>query len=253
MKGFLTAFLILLVSSGAAQAERLASTVSTANVEINSSFDGAALSLFGNVLPDLNSPQKYVEGPYQVIIVVTGPLQDRVTRKKTNTYGIWTNAEQVLFKAFPSYYAVVASTRLEDITPPEGLAALAIPPEQQAEIAAGSNSIKARRFGEALVRMMSEEGHLRVNEDGVQFLSDTAYSARVTLPSDVVNGAFVAHTYVFKNGLLVADKTDGFAVRKSGFERFVFISAQQQPLFYGLACVILALGTGWLAGVVFRR
>jgi uncharacterized protein (TIGR02186 family) len=253
MRGFLTAVLFMLAGSGAAQAERLASTVSTTNVEINSSFDGAALSLFGNILPDLESPQKYVEGPYHVIIVVTGPLQDRVARMKTNTWGIWTNAEQVLFKAFPSYYAVTASARLADITTPENLAALAIPPEQQAEIAAGSNSPKARRFGTALVRMLSEEGHLSVNEDGVRFLSDTAYTARIVLPSDVVNGAFVAHTYVFKAGVLVADKTDGFGVRKSGFERFVFISAQQQPLLYGLACVILALGTGWLAGVVFRR
>jgi uncharacterized protein (TIGR02186 family) len=172
---------------------------------------------------------------------------------KTNTWGIWTNAEQVLFKAFPSYYAVIASARLDGITSPETLAGLAIPPERQAEIAAGSNSMKARRFGAALVRMLGEEGHLSLNEDGVRFVSDTAYTARVTLPSDVVNGAFIAHTYVFKDGALMADKTDGFGVRKSGFERFVFVSAQQQPLLYGLACVILALGTGWFAGVVFRR
>ena len=253
MRGFLTAFLLLLAGAGAAQAERLASTVSTTNVEINSSFDGAALSLFGNILPDLESPQKYVEGPYQIIIVVTGPLQDRVARMKTNTFGIWTNSEQVLFRAFPSYYAVIASTDLESVTSPEVLSRLEIEPEQQAEIAADSTSMRAQRFGAALVRLMSEEGHLSVNEDGVQFLSDTAYTARITLPSDVVNGAFIAHTYVFKDGALMADKTDGFAVRKSGFERFVFISAQQQPLLYGLACVILALGTGWLAGVVFRR
>jgi hypothetical protein len=42
-------------------------------------------------------------------------------------------------------------------------------------------------------------------------------------------------------------------VRKSGFENFVYVMSRQQPLLYGIACVLLALGTGWLAGVVFRR
>jgi hypothetical protein len=42
-------------------------------------------------------------------------------------------------------------------------------------------------------------------------------------------------------------------VRKSGFENFVFVASRQQPLLYGIVCVLLALGTGWLAGVVFKR
>ena len=42
-------------------------------------------------------------------------------------------------------------------------------------------------------------------------------------------------------------------MRKIGFERFLGLAAQQQPLLYGLVCVILALFTGWLGGVVFRR
>ena len=36
-------------------------------------------------------------------------------------------------------------------------------------------------------------------------------------------------------------------------KNFVFVASKQQPLLYGIVCVILALGTGWLAGVVFRR
>ena len=42
-------------------------------------------------------------------------------------------------------------------------------------------------------------------------------------------------------------------MRKIGFERFLALSAVQQPALYGLICVILALFTGWLGGVIFKR
>jgi hypothetical protein len=38
-----------------------------------------------------------------------------------------------------------------------------------------------------------------------------------------------------------------------GFERFLYNAAVGQPFLYGLVCVILAIFTGWLGGVVFRR
>jgi hypothetical protein len=102
-------------------------------------------------------------------------------------------------------------------------------------------------------RLMTEQGHFALKEDAVRFLSTSAYVAQVTLPSDVANGPFIAHTLVLKDKQIVAERTEGFAVRKTGFENFVFVASKQQPLLYGIVCVVLALGTGWLAGVVFRR
>ena len=58
---------------------------------------------------------------------------------------------------------------------------------------------------------------------------------------------------VSRGGEVVAERSDAFVVRKIGFERFLGLAATQQPLLYGIAAVILALFTGWLGGVVFRR
>jgi len=243
--------LALILTVAPAGAERLVSTVSTPTVQITSSFDGTVLSLFGNV--ESSVPAIPADGPFNVIIVITGPLQDRVARLKTNAYGIWTNTEQVSFRQFPSFYAVIASGKLGDIADESVLAADAIRPEDQALIAAKSIDFKAQRFGSELIRLMTEQGHFVVREDGVRFLSNTAYVAQVTLPSDVANGPFLAHTIVLKNRQMVAEGSQGFAVRKTGFENFVFVASRQQPLLYGIVCVLLALGTGWLAGVVFKR
>ncbi|MBI4921965.1 MAG: TIGR02186 family protein [Devosia nanyangense] len=232
-------------------AERLAQIVSSRNVQITSSFDGATLSLFGTIEAD--TPGVALTGPYNVIVIVTGPLQDRVARLKTNRLGIWTNTDQVQFKQFPSFYSVLSSGRLELIAEPTLLAEDSILPEDQARLAAQSVGLKGEMFGAELVRLMTQEGHFSLNEDGVHFLSDTAYMGQVTLPSDVANGPFIAHTLVLKDKQLVAEGSQGFSVRKTGFENFVFVAARQYPLLYGIVCVILALGTGWLAGVAFKR
>ena len=244
--------LLLMVSASPALAERLASTVSNSNVQITSSFDGTVRSLFGTIEPD--TPGVALKGPYNVVVIITGPLQDRVTRLKTNNWGIWSNTDQVTFRQLPSFYVVLASGKLDNVADPQVLdSENVLPIEQALATATIGESSKATQFGTELVRLMTEEGHFAVKEDGVRFLSDTAYVAQVTLPSDVANGPFLAHTLVLKDKQLVAERTEGFSVRKSGFENFVFVASRQQPLLYGIVCVMLALGTGWLAGVVFKR
>jgi uncharacterized protein (TIGR02186 family) len=249
----LLATLALLALTAPAGAERLVSSVSQDEVAITSSFAGETLTLFGNIEPETGSTQKFVDGPFNVIIVITGPLQDRVARFSEPRLGIWMNTDQVVFRNFPSYYHVLASGALGSITDRVEIDRLGIMPLAQARLAATPGQGDTARFGEELVRLMTEQGFVDVNELGVVFRSDTFYSAQVTLPSDAPPGPYLAHTYLFKNGALIAERSEGFSVRKIGFERFLALAATQQPLFYGLVCVILALFTGWLGGVVFKR
>ncbi len=259
MRGALfTAILIAVLGPGQAQAEKLVTGLSTDSVSISSSFDGEALTMFGNVEPASGSTDKFVTGPYQVVIVVEGPHENRVARLKQQQAGIWMNTKEVVFKGFPSYYHVLASDRLNDITAPELLISRSIGPLAQADKSAvvrpGDEALFGKElFSKELVRLMTQARKIGVNEQGVAFRSNTFYSAQLKLPSDVPNGSFIAHTYLFKGGALVAEHTDGFTVRTAGFERFIAVAAAQYPLPYGLTCVLLALFTGWLGGVVFRR
>lgn len=236
-----------------AQAERLISSLSNDTVQITSSFDGERLTFFGTIAPDVGSDQRVAEGPFQVVIVVLGPTQNRVAREKTNNFGVWLNTEQVQFQRFPSYFHVLSSRRLLEITDIATLNANLILPESYAMVPNPAGFMKTLNFGRELIRLMSEEGLFGVQETGVQFHSDTFYSAQLTLPSNAPPGPYIAQTYVFKDGALLARKSEGFAVRKIDFERFLAQSATQQPFLYGLACVILALFTGWLGGVIFKR
>jgi uncharacterized protein (TIGR02186 family) len=242
------------LSAQQAQAVRIVSTLSNQAVEVTSAFSGEKLTLFGSIEPDAGSGEQSVIGPFHVVIVVTGPLQDRVARHKTRRFGIWLNTEQMVFKNFPTFFHVLSSGKLTDITDVTTLNVEGILPEAQAQLAAPADDWwNASVFGHELVRLMTEKGFFDVNPSGVTFLSDTAYVAQLTLPHDIANGPFIAQTYVFKNGEIVAKRSEGFSVRKIGFERFLGQSATQYPLLYGLVCVILAVFTGWLGGVVFKR
>lgn len=254
MRRLILSLLLLAIAGVPAQAERLVSTVSRDLVSITSSFDGETLTFFGNIEPEAGSPLPYVEGPYHIIVVITGPLQNRVARRKDNLFGVWLNTQQVVFEAFPSFYHILSDTQLGNITDPVTLAQLGIMPDRHARAAArGASWWDSIRFAEELVRLMGEEGLLGISQQGVVFRSNTLYSAQITLASNAPPGPYLAHTYLFKNGELVAERSEGFSVRKTGFERFLGLAAVQQPLLYGIAAVILALFTGWLGGVVFRR
>jgi uncharacterized protein (TIGR02186 family) len=236
-----------------AQAARLLSQLSNDTVEITSSFDGERMTFFGNIVPDAGATEKTLEGPFHVIVVVIGPTQNRVARQMTNNFGIWSNTAQVEFLNFPSYFHVLASGRLNEITDITTLTTNNILPESHTLVVDSNDWWRGAVFGQQLVRLMTEQGLFGVQENGVNFLSDNFYSARLTLPSNAPPGPYLALTYVFKDGQIIARKSEGFAVRKIGFERFLALSATQQPLFYGLICVVLALFTGWLGGVLFRR
>jgi uncharacterized protein (TIGR02186 family) len=249
----LLATLVMLVLTLPAGAERLVSMVSREVVAITSSFDGETLTMFGNIEPEAGAERPFVEGPFNIVIVITGPLQDRVARFSEPVFGLWMNTQQAVFDNFPSYYHVLSSGSVEDIVPAATLDELNILPENQMRLALTPGTRNGTALGRELIRLMTKEGRIAVNPTGVVFRSNTFYSAQITLPSDILPGPFLARTYLFKNGELITQSSQGFSVRKIGFERFLGQAATGQPLLYGIVCVALALFTGWLGGVVFRR
>ena len=246
------ALLLILVAAPVA-AEQLITQVSRREVNITSSFSGETLTMFGTIAADTGVPNQVLDGPYHIVITVTGPLQTRVARRMSNVFGIWLNTTEAQYREFPSLYQVLSDAKLTDITDPLTLARRSVPLIAQARNSAASGWWNSLEFGNELIRLMQDKGLYKLNEQGVSFRANTFYFAQVALPSDAPPGPYIAHTYLFKNGEIIAEASDGFSVRKIGFERFLGQSARQYPLLYGLVCVALALFTGWLGGVVFKR
>ncbi len=241
----------LFVLAAQARAQGLVFGTSDPTISIHSNFSGETVTLFGNIEPSADGTPP--AGAFDVVLVVRGPTEDRVVRRKDRQFGIMLNSEYALFSRLPSFYRVLSSRPLEAIVSQETIAERHLTVKAQAEAALSETTGDKDAFVDELVRLMRQANLFRDNGRGVAFLSPTFFSARVELPANVPNGIFLAQALVIQNGEVVATSAQRFYVQKSGFERFLGDAAGDNPLVYGLAVVALALSTGWLGGVLFRR
>ena len=66
-------------------------------------------------------------------------------------------------------------------------------------------------------------------------------------------GTYQVDIKLFSDGALVTRTETAFEIVKVGFEQFVATSARQNGLVYGLVTTAMALMTGWIASIVFRK
>tara|TARA_R100000365_G_scaffold264_1_gene891 strand:+ start:5316 stop:6077 length:762 start_codon:yes stop_codon:yes gene_type:complete len=247
----LLALFALLAMLTGASAQGLVFGTSDPTISIHSNFAGETITLFGNIEPSLDGTPP--QGTFDVVFVIRGPVEERVVRRKSRQFGIMLNADHALFSGLPSFYRVLSSRPLETILDPEVIAERNLTVQAQAALALEETTGNVALFENELVRLMGEANLYRTDERGISFLSPTFFSTRVILPAHVPNGIFLAQALVVQNGQVVAQGAQRFFVQKSGFERFIGEAAVNQPLLYGIATVLLALVTGWLGGVLFRR
>ncbi|MHA1523164.1 MAG: TIGR02186 family protein [Alphaproteobacteria bacterium] len=237
------AALAVLCAPATSRAQGLVTDISEHLISITSSFTGKDLLLFGAL----------DAGGGDIVVVVRGPDNDLVVRRKGLIAGIWVNRKAVTYQQVPGYYAVLSSRPLEQIASAAALERLGIGIGNLKFDTPSSAVRPGGEFQQAVVRLKRAQGLFKANPDGVVFLGDTLFRATVSLPANVPNGVFKAAVYLFRDGQVHAAQTAPLYVNKVGFERLVFNLAQEQPLVYGIVAVLIALFAGWLASVMFRR
>lgn len=249
----LAALVVLAGSALPAEAQRLISALSEQEISIDSTFAGESLTLFGNVEPDIGAAGNSVEGPFDIIITVQGPTSERMVWRKNRVFGVWLNTQGISFPNVPSLYHVLTTRPLFDTISPEVQEEFQIGLGPQAIPAPDADPDLKGAFTQELIRLMTESRRFGQNDRFVTFLSPTFYTAQLVLPADVPNGTYLTKTFLVKDGEILDERADRFFVRTTGIERLLSNSARDYPLLYGIACVLLALFTGWIGAVAFRR
>ena len=254
----LTLALTLAACCGAAMpaaAERLIVSLSNHRVEITSSFTGEDLVLFGTVERDTATVPR--RGGYNLVVTVTGPQQTMRTRRKDRVLGIWVNVDSRAFVRVPSYLAILSNRPVAEIAKPEtlrqmqiGLDNFLLPQSIGPDIA---DTVRDDPFRAAFVRLESQHGLYQENSAAVTFLSPTVFRAAIPLPADVPTGNYAINVELFADSAPIARTNSALEVVKAGFEQYVANAARDHGILYGLATMMMALLTGWLASIVFRR
>lgn len=232
--------------------ERVQIGLSTDRVTITSDFSGADLTIFGAV--DGVDPQVSRQGGYDVIVVLEGPASPVTVWRRTRVLGVWINAQSMSFVGVPLSYSVATTRVFQDITDQTsyrrlslGAANIHLEPEYKDTPATTAEFTKALRERKLAIGLYTE------NIGGVQFLSQTLFRATLNLPADVPVGTHKARAFLFKNGAFVMETSSQLAIVKAGFEQRVYNYAHQYSFYYGIFAVALAMLTGWLGRLIFRR
>ncbi len=237
------------------QAEKLIVSVSNHRVTVTPNYSGEELVLFGSVEKDAATPPHRTN--YDLVVTVRGPRADMVTRRKERRFGIWINTNSRQFISVPSYLALFSNRPFESIATPE------VQRRQQLGL---NNVLLTQRVGpdyadvvpndafrSAFVRLRMQHGLYREDTSAVTFLTPTLFRTGIPLPAEVPIGTYSVEIKLFAEGGLVTKTDTAFEIVKVGFEQFVATTAQQHGFVYGLVTAFMALMTGWMASIVFRK
>lgn len=238
------ALLVVVLAVAAARAETLIVEVSTDTVSIASNFVGTRLSLFGVIERDTMTVPR--PGKYQVVAVVEGPTHEVLVQRKERMLGIWVNGEGVRFPAMPSFYAVFTSENAAPLLAEGGVAR----PLSLAALGARAGSDE---FRAAVARQRAATGQFLEDVGGIIMMTDAFFRAEIPLPGIAEDGTYTVRVFLYADGVLLDSKEETFLVAKVGLEQQLFELARSSPFLYGLGVVVLALVTGYVGGVLFRR
>lgn len=232
----------------------LVTAMSSDIVSIQSNFTGTEIVIFGQARPIERQPN--APGGYELAIVVQGPPEDITTRRKGRFLGVWVNREAETYGRVPSFYAAASTTNIGGIADRGVLDELQIGLNHiNLAISGSSNVALSDRddFRRAFLRLRQEMGLYSEQTASIEFLTKTMFRTTVPLPANIPVGLYRVKSFLFQDGQLVADTEQVLRVAKTGFEQVTFELAQKHSLVYGVLAVLLAIFTGWLAGVIFRR
>jgi uncharacterized protein (TIGR02186 family) len=250
-----TLILMTCFGAGPAAAEKVVVSLSNHRIGITSSFVGEDLVLFGAIEPD--PAAQVLRTAYDLVVTVTGPPQTFRTRRKERVLGIWVNIDSREFVRVPSYLAILSNRPVNEIADQEtlrrlqvGLGNFLLPQRIGPDIA---DTVRDDPFRVAFVRLESDHGLYGESPTAITFLTPAVFRASIPLPADVPVGNYRIDVKLFADGALVTRTNSALEVTKAGFEQFVADAARDYGLLYGCVTAFLALLTGWIASIVFRR
>lgn len=224
---------------------------STSEIAIASDFRGADLTIFGALT---NADELLLAiGQYDVVVTLEGPLDYATVRKKSRVLGIWVNTDAMTFEQVPASYSVAATRQINDILTGEGNLPIGTDHLTLSPTGYVGNAGNLTEFRDAYRRLKLAGGLYQHDFGGVRFVSSSLFRAGLRLPANVPDGMHMVRAYLFKSGTLLTERELPLRVVKTGLEQQITDAAHNQPLAYGVLCVLIAVITGWGASILFRK
>ncbi len=227
--------------------------VSSNEIAITSDFRGADLTIFGALS---NTDELLLAiGQYDVVVTLEGPRDYATVRRKERVLGIWMNTESMTFQQVPESYSIASTRQIDDLEQGPSFNSVGVGIEHLPLDPVGyiRNSGVISEFRESYRRLKLGSGLYQRDTSGVRFVSSSLFRASLRLPANIPDGQHMVRAYLFKSGVLIAQRETPLRVVKTGLEQAISDAAHERPFAYGFLCVLIAVVTGWGASLMFRK
>ena len=219
---------------------------STNEVKVSSSFIGTDVMVFGTA-----------NDKDDIIVVITGPTETAIVRKKGRVSGIWINKEKLEFREIPGFYAIASTRPLSEITETNELKKQKIGIHNvitTASLNSKDENIKTfKSFKDALVRGQKTKGLYLDAPLTIDVVSKRLFKTTFHFPNNMTTGIYTVKVFSFQKKRLVSMVSKTISVEKIGIGADVFKFAKEQSALYGLLAILIAVLSGWIASVIFRK
>ncbi|MGR3803720.1 TIGR02186 family protein [Marinibacterium profundimaris] len=229
-------------------AETLSLAISDPVIRLNPNYAGAPIALFGRF--DETSP----DATYDVSVTVVGPARARVVNQVgRNAVGMVVTTRRVYYDRLPTLAHLITNRPLDRFADDQTARRLSLRPVDLIEDARLGTDPDGEAFDRALLRDLVQRNEYGVDGHGATFISPGFFSARLQLPSSILSGPYLARVVLFRDGEVVDTAEQAFVVQVAGLGSRLTQMARRAPQHYAALVVFVALATGWLGGVIFRR
>jgi uncharacterized protein (TIGR02186 family) len=232
--------------------QKVITSVSKNVVEIGLSYSGDKIFFFGvNPVPGSD-----------VVIKLTAEKEEAIKLSVKGKVGpLWMTVKQYEVTNSPFIYKIHASKPLDQIISPETAQQLELgypavrgkmklhlirgeaAPEDEERVWKGLLKIKERA---TLYNVVEDPARLEISEGKL-------FKHYFRFPPAATEGRYQVESYCFLKGELVGYGKDIIEIKKVGLENWLTQTSQNQPVFFGIMAVLIAVGAGLLVGVLFGK
>lgn len=250
IRTLLLALVLCVFGADTARAQRasdLATGVTEDEVAVTSDYRGAQLTVFG-------VHWQRSRAKSDVVVVLRGPGEPEIVRRKRRILGLWINTDPVRFSTAPSFYSLASTRAIGTFLSASTIANLGLDPGALARLEGSTpEDSDPAAYRRALVRLKKKSGLYRESPNALSLEDDGAFKVPFIIPSNAPVGVYAVDVYLFRNGRLVQHKPGKINITRIGIEKTIYSAAHTWPLLYGIATVLFALSAGYAAAIAFRR
>ncbi len=221
-------------------------------IEIGLSYRGDEIHFFGvNPVPGSD-----------VVIRLTAEKQEDIKLSVKGKVGpFWMTVKQYEVTDAPFIYKLHSSKPLDQIISPETaqeleLGYVAVKKKMKLHLARGDAAPEdADLVFKGLLKIKEEANLYNIVQDPkrLEEAEGKLFKHYFRFPSAATEGRYLVESFCFSKGQLVGYGKDVIEIKKVGIEHWLTQTSQNQPIFFGIMAVVVALGAGLLVGVIFRK